>query len=179
MSLASGHSFIWDQVCSPFSNEMATYLKKKGKKKAYHLEFCFETSNLSSLHSQLLCWLLQPRGPAAGPPAGSTCSAGRAYCSSPALCHLGKGNTNMFKSIYGDTLWKKKKQCVYKWGSIRNPGCSSNQCEHFPSLQFLNLVNMLLCSLRLKNALLFKFTNNFIVFSIFLGQPFTRPWNFR
>lgn len=40
---------------------MATYLKKKGKKKAYHLEFCFETSNLSSLHSQLLCWLLQAR----------------------------------------------------------------------------------------------------------------------
>lgn len=75
---------------------MATYSKKKGKEKAYHLAFCSENSNLSFLHSQLLCGLT--------PPMDLHLSLQRAlpvYWSSPATCNLGEGDTSMFKSIYG------------------------------------------------------------------------------
>lgn len=52
--------------------------------------------------------------------------------------------------------------------------CSSNQRELFSPLQFLNFVRHCLVDVKLKNNLLFKLMNNLRIFSILLGQSFTR-----
>lgn len=146
--------------------------KRKGRKKRITLHFVLRTPTEASSTASSCAASRRPW----------TCtwaSSGRYLPTGPARLSatLVKGTQARSKASMGHMV-KEKETMLLQARQHYEPRILCKSAGTLSTFAIYEFGKMWLCSLRRKNAPLFKFTKNFGVFSILLGQPFTSPWNF-